>query len=254
MNEKTKFNKSMNRLDFTGIQAIEMNMFIAIITKARDKQDTLIELSYKDIKKLIKDKSHLTTAETFEALELMKKQLFNISSDIIFERENGKRESHMFHIFNRFDNYEQEQKLHVSISEDYLFLLNDLNNFDEFSLGQFMNLKRVYSKNLFRVLMSFKDIGHYEFWNINHFRRMVGLPDTFENKKIKPMLDNCLKEFDKFGILPGISYVIEKDKKSSGAPIKSIKFKWQPIIEGTIISEVEVGGLIEEGGIRNYAN
>ena len=64
MNEKTKFNKSMNRLDFTGIQAIEMNMFIAIITKARDKQDTLIELSYKDIKKLIKDKSHLTTAET----------------------------------------------------------------------------------------------------------------------------------------------------------------------------------------------
>lgn len=229
MNELVKYDHKLNKLDFSGLSKTNLDMFMTILSRAKNIADKEVIFSYKEIKDLAKLEKHITTAELWNQLEDMKDGLYNVSCDIFFVKENGKRESHSFHVFERWDNYEDEKMLVLTIAPSFQFLLNDFKRFEEFKLIEFVSLKSIYSKNLYRMLMDFSDVGTFTFHSLAQLKKSLAIPEDTPGKKIKPILDKCIKEFEKMGLFEGIAFEIAKDESVQGKPIKAIRFTWKPI-------------------------
>ena len=245
MNEVVKYDGSLNKLNFTGLSKQDEDLFMAILARAKDKHEYEIAFQYDELFKLIGSKRHLTIEEQFNALENMRERIFNINSDVLFVDENGKRESHAFHIFEQWDNYEATKEINISISPRYTWLLNDLRHFVGFRLEEFVTLDSIYSKNLYRILKEFKDYGYYIFHSPVELRAKLGIADNVRNDKIKTILEKSKKELVEKNIFSGLDFEIVKEKKR-GAPIKEIRFTWDTPKEEGVVSDMTSNSQKEE--------
>ena len=235
MNEVVKFDGSLNKLNFTGLSKQDEDLFMAILSRAKDRHECKVSFKYEELFKLIGCKRHQTIEEQFNALESMRERIFNINSDVLFVDENGKRESHAFHIFDQWDNYEARKELFISVSPKYTWLLNDLRHFVGFRLEEFVQLDSIYSKNLYRILKEFKDYGYYIFHSPAELRLKLGIPDNVRNDKIKTILTKSRDELLQKQIFSGLKFEIIKEKKR-GAPIKEIRFSWDSPKEKDVVA------------------
>jgi plasmid replication initiation protein len=237
MNEVVKYDPKLNKLEFTGLSKTDLDVFMTILSRAKNTGDKDIIFAYKEIRKLAKLGKHITADELWNALEEMKTRLYNISCDILFVKTNGKRESHSFHVFDRWDNYEDEKVLVLTIAPSFQFLLNDFSRFEEFRLEEFVCLKSICSKNLYRILMEFSDVGSFTFRSVPQLKQALAIPNDTPNKKIKPVLEKCINEFFNKGLFDGISYELILDKEAQGKPIKAVRFTWRPIKKASRLAQ-----------------
>ncbi|WP_158656966.1 replication initiation protein, partial [Helicobacter bizzozeronii] len=144
------------------LSELESNLFFSLFNRLKDKKDSIIRFSPKELK-VLAGNSHMDN----ERLRRVTLNLFNniagANFDLIIKFADGKSEQNKILFFRRFAvGYDKNKKieyLDIQVNDPYFtYLLNDLKaNFTTMQLQTFVDLSGKYTKNLFRLLERFKN-------------------------------------------------------------------------------------------------
>lgn len=214
MNEIVKYHNDLsNQIVIKTLNANELNFFMAICSKMRDKNLEEITFSFEQLKELTNWTSN-DNKDFIKSLENTNKKLIRLNFTF---RDTNKIVQ--FVLFPTFTIDTNEKTLKVRVNKDFSFLLNTLtNNFTRFELENFTSLTSKYSKYLYKELMKFKSTGHCLFM-IDDFREKLDIPKSYRMSHINTkVLDVCKKELSK------IFKNFEIKKTKTGRNITKIDF------------------------------
>ena len=214
-----KYHNNLNKLDFTGFNTTDYNLFFAICSQLSGDHDLQVTLDFTDLKKIADvDKSNFTDAQFVSHLKAMNRKLLSLNYEAILSQN----EIVQFVFFQDFRIRLDDKKMDISINKYAVYLLNDLKkNFTAFELKQFMSLESKYAKTLYRLLKQFRSTGDLMI-TAEDFRDRLGIPKAYTSKIItrdiiKPTVD-ALQDF-----FPHLTYEVVRSSRQ-GRPIKGYKF------------------------------
>ena len=228
MNEIVKYHNDLsNQIIIKTLNANELNFFMAICSKMRDKETEEIVFTFKNLKELVKWTSN-DNKDFIKSLENTNRKL--IALNFRFEDEI---EIVQFVLFPTFTINKDMKTLTVAVNKKFAFLLNNLSsNFTRFELENFTILQSKYSKYLYKELMKFKSTG-YMIMSIEEFRNKLDIPIKYRMSEINKFV---LKPIEQE--IPNILKGFKIDKIKKGKSIEKIEFSFTPIKKETLKDEI----------------
>ncbi len=225
--EVVKYKNDLNKLSFKGFTKNDMNLFMAICSKVKEKGKNEVIIDFEYLRSI---SGYTATAINCFVRDLrkMSKDVMSVNCEIITDNKID-----MFNLFSRFTIDKDKQILTVRINSEFTWLLNEftdkLKGYTIFELQEFVGLQSKYAKNLYRILKQWRTTGEFVFNNVDVFRKKMDVPDTYTNKRlmekvIKPAvteireLDNSFQNFKCEPI-----YLHKR-----GKPLAGYKFTWKP--------------------------
>lgn len=231
MSELVKYHNNINKLSFNNFTEKELNVFFSIVYKIQNQGSNILEIPFTELRNLSNGDVHLP--RFLNSVKNVSDKISNLN----FRYENDE-EIVKFYFFNKFRIRKKEKVLILSINEDFQFLVNNLlkkGNFTILELENFVKLKSVYSKTLFRILKQWDSI-HYKKFELQELRELLDVPANYStarfNQRILTPMENELKQF-----FPHLTI----EKKKTGKVITEIEISWgkkEPEIE--IVDDIEV--------------
>lgn len=231
MSELVKYHNNINKLSFSNFTEKELNVFFSIVYKIQNQGSNILEIPFTELRNLANGDVHLP--RFLNSVKNVSDKISNLN----FRYENDE-EIVKFYFFNKFRIRKKEKVLILSINEDFQFLVNNLlkkGNFTILELENFVKLKSVYSKTLFRILKQWDSI-HYKKFELQELRELLDVPASYStarfNQRILTPMENELKQF-----FPHLTI----EKKKTGKVITEIEISWgkkEPEIE--IVDDIEV--------------
>ena len=213
MNEIVKYRNELNKVALRNFKSKELDLFIAIISRLRDKEEVIFSFDY--LKSLIQYETS-NSSETFYK-EL--KSMYNKLIKCVYGWET-EAEIVRFVLFTEYTIDKKNKTIKVGINKKYSWVLNAITDglFTRFELEEFVKLKSSYTKEFYRRMKQFKNTG---FWNVNldEFKRLMDIPVNYricdiDAKVLKP-IQKELRE--KYGLKIQKTY----DTKGRGRPVVS---------------------------------
>ena len=228
MNEIVKYHNDLsNQIIIKTLNANELNFFMAICSKMRDKETEEIVFTFKNLKELVKWTSN-DNKDFIKSLENTNRKL--IALNFRFEDEI---EIVQFVLFPTFTINKDMKTLTVAVNKKFAFLLNNLSsNFTRFELENFTILQSKYSKYLYKELMKFKSTG-YMIMSIEEFRNKLDIPIKYRMSEINKFV---LKPIEQE--IPNILKGFKIDKIKKGKSIEKIEFSFTAIKKETLKDEI----------------
>jgi putative replication protein rep len=214
LNEIVKYRNELNKVALRNFKSKELDLFIAIISRLRDKEEEVI-FSFDYLKSLIQYETS-NSSETFYK-EL--KSMYNKLIKCVYGWET-EAEIVRFVLFTEYTIDKKNKTIKVGINKKYSWVLNAITDglFTRFELEEFVKLKSSYTKEFYRRMKQFKNTG---FWNVNldEFKRLMDIPVNYricdiDAKVLKP-IQKELRE--KYGLKIQKTY----DTKGRGRPVVS---------------------------------
>lgn len=231
MSELVKYHNNINKLSFNNFTEKELNVFFSIVYKIQNQGSNILEIPFVELRNLSNGDIHLP--RFLNSVKNVSDKISNLN----FRYENDE-EIVKFYFFNKFRIRKKEKVLILSINEDFQFLVNNLlkkGNFTILELENFVKLKSIYSKTLFRILKQWDSI-HYKKFELQELRELLDVPTSYStarfNQRILTPMENELKQF-----FPHLTI----EKKKTGKVITEIEISWgkkEPEIE--IVDDIEV--------------
>lgn len=219
-----KYHNKINNISFKGFTETDMDMVFAIITNVRDKGTKRVVFKVEELKKILKiEKLHLTKKQFTDRLIAMNEKLKRLS--ITCETDTYYLSLTLFPVFGY---NKEDETLTVGVSDEFLYLLNNLTNYTYFSLPRFLGISGKYAKTLYRKLCQWRTTGRYSV-KIEDFRDIFCIPESYTTndimyKVIKPSIQELVstgKDFNKLNC-------IVHTKNLRGKPVASYEFVWEP--------------------------
>ena len=228
MNEIVKYHNDLsNQIIIKTLNANELNFFMAICSKMRDKETEEIVFTFKNLKELVKWTSN-DNKDFIKSLENTNRKL--IALNFRFEDEI---EIVQFVLFPTFTINKDMKTLTVAVNKKFAFLLNNLSsNFTRFELENFTILQSKYSKYLYKELMKFKSTG-YMIMSIEEFRNKLDIPIKYRMSEINKFVLKPIEEE-----IPNVLKGFKIDKIKKGKSIEKIEFCFTPIKKETLKNEI----------------
>lgn len=214
MNKPIKYHNDLNKISFSGFTEKELNLFFTLCFKAKDIGGSEVKITFSELRELTNGDVNLP--RFLKTLKSTYDKLIVIPFNYYTETGYG-----AFVLFNKYFIDEKEQTISIRISEEFKYLLNDLlGNFTRFDLLEFVSLKSVYSKNLFKLLKQWETLKIKSF-PIDEFRSLLGVPDTYrmstiDVKILRPIFDE----------LPQYFKNLKLEKIKTGRKVTHLKFTW----------------------------
>lgn len=221
MNEVVKYDNYMNGLKFTGFTVTDFNFLIALCSRMRDKNTTIVNFSFTELKNITNYKKSNSIKQFVSDLERMNEKLMKVTCKLRTETKII-----MFVLFPTFEIDLHNQTLTVCVNERFQFILNELiKNFTRFDLSEFIKLDSKYSKTLYRLLKQFKSTGRLEM-TLDDFRGKMDIPTSYSpkyvmDKVIKPSIKELQKYFTNLQCT--VKYAHKK-----GCPVSGYTFTFKP--------------------------
>ena len=211
MNEIVKYRNELNKVALRNFKSKELDLFIAIISRMRDKEEE-VTFSFDYLKNLIQ-------YETSNSIETFHKELKSMYNKLIkcvygWETED---EIVRFVLFTEYTIDKKNKTVKVGVNKKYSWVLNAITDglFTRFELEEFVRLKSSYTKEFYRRMKQFRSTG---FWSVNldEFKRLMDIPVNYRMCDIDVwVLKPIQKELgDKFKLKVKKIY----SKKSRGRP------------------------------------
>jgi plasmid replication initiation protein len=226
------------RYDYTELQ---LDVLFFLISRLRKEQKSLVyELSIKELSVLTGKQYHYPYLR--KATADMGSRMFEV------ETERGYQQMWMFqHVLYVTGQGIIEIKLSEAVLP-YLFGLKD--NFTSYGLAAALRLGSKYAKRIYQLCSQWKDLGETKKYDIQDFKKRLGLLDDKGNEKMKQLgelrsnvLDPAVKQINEHTEL-NISYTLEK----KGRAFKNIVFTVQPqALAATIPFDLVPTGLAPAG-------
>lgn len=206
------------RYEYTELQ---LDLFFFLISKLRkDQKSDTYELDVKELSALTGKQYHLPYLR--KATEDMGSRMFEVETP----------ERHMqLWMFRSVEYVKGTRIIEVTLSDKILpYLFNLQNNFTSYELAAALRLSSKYAKRIYPLCSQWKDKGETKKYDIEEFKKMLGLLDDKGNDKAdrisylkSKVLDIAVKQINEHTELH-ISYKLEK----SGKAFKNIVFTVKP--------------------------
>ncbi|EKG0412980.1 replication initiation protein [Campylobacter coli] len=246
MSEIVKYNNDFNLLPMPELKAIQMDMFMAIISLTKDKKENtpfLKKFFNPDKRKIIipqkkfielcrLNDSKMDYKEIFFAIDDCLKKLCNF----LISYQKDERTIYNFVCFEEANIIADE--VHITLqSRFYDMIINKKFGFTAFELAEFAELSGKYTKTLYRLLKQFRTTGKAYFeWE--EFCRIMKIPENYrqidiDQRILKPAIKELSKErnlFDQIR-LPFKNLAYEKEKtagRGRGGKVSGISFTFKP--------------------------
>ncbi len=224
--EIIKYHNDMNKVSFAGFKEKELDLFFSICQKMKDKGTNEIVFSFSDLRKL-SQYSNRSIERFYSDLDRVYKKMLELN--LKYEDE---KEIRRFVLFSRYIIKKDEQIIIIKASEDFEYILNKLiGTFTKFDLVDFVSLKSVYSKNMFKLLKQWESKKNVKY-EVLVLREILGVPSkyttsNFNDRVLKPIMDELPKYFNDLCL----------EKLKTGKKVTHLKFTWSSRKEE--IKEVE---------------
>ena len=188
MNEVVKYRNEMNKVALRNFKSKELDLFIAIVSRMRDRGEKEVVFSFDYLKNLIQ-------YETSNSMEVFYKELKSMYDKLIkcicgWETED---EIVRFVLFTEYTIDKKHKTIKVGVNKKYSWVLNAITDglFTRFELEEFVRLKSSYTKEFYRRMKQFRSTG---FWSVNldEFKRLMDIPVNYrmcdiDVKVLKPI-------------------------------------------------------------------
>lgn len=193
MNKTIEYNDKFNQIDSIYLTASEMNIFFTICYKFKNIKNDKISITFKELRHRINynQESYYHLVGNLEStLDKMMKINHKLPGSNIIMSSN---------LFDDYIVYVKEHYFEIQVSDAFSELLNNLNeNFTQLYLEEFVSLKTVYSKKLYRLLKQFQD-SSYVRMDMETFRKYMDIPKSYRMSQINSrVLNPSIKETSKF--------------------------------------------------------
>ncbi|EPW2003957.1 replication initiation protein [Campylobacter coli] len=246
MSEIVKYNNDFNLLPMPELKAIQMDMFMAIISLTKDKKENtpfLKKFFNPDKRKIIipqkkfielcrLNDSKMDYKEIFFAIDDCLKKLCNF----LISYQKDERTIYNFVCFEEASIIADE--VHITLqSRFYDMIINKKFGFTAFELAEFAELSGKYTKTLYRLLKQYRTTGKAYFeWE--EFCRIMKIPQDYRQSEVdkwilKPAIKELSKErnlFDQIRV-PFKNLAYEKEKtagRGRGGKVSGISFTFKP--------------------------
>ncbi|WP_297407261.1 replication initiation protein [uncultured Cetobacterium sp.] len=213
--EIVKYHNDMNKVSFAGFKEKELDLFFSICQKMKDKGTSEIVFSFSDLRK-ISQYSNRSIDRFYLDLDRVYKKMLELNL-----RYEDEKEIRRFVLFSRYIIKKDEQIIIIKASEDFEYILNKLiGTFTKFDLVDFVSLKSIYSKNMFKLLKQWDSNKKIKF-EIIELKNILGVPpkyttSNFNDRVLKPIMEE----------LPNYFYNLKLEKIKTGRKITHLKFTW----------------------------
>ncbi|MEA8939615.1 replication initiation protein [Campylobacter jejuni] len=255
MSEIVKYNNDFNLLPMPELKAIQMDMFMAIISLTKDKKENtpfLKKFFNPDKRKIIipqkkfielcrLNDSKMDYKEIFFAIDDCLKKLCNF----LISYQKDERTIYNFVCFEEANIIADE--VHITLqSRFYDMIINKKFGFTAFELAEFAELSGKYTKTLYRLLKQFRTTGKAYFeWE--EFCRIMKIPENYrqidiDQRILKPAIKELSQErnlFDQIRV-PFKNLAYEKEKtagRGQGGKVSGITFTFKP--ESVLMQKLE---------------
>jgi plasmid replication initiation protein len=206
------------RYEYTELQ---LDLFFFIISKLRkDEKDTMYQLDIRELSSL--------TGKRYNGAYLHKATA-DMGSRML-EVEDAK-EYRQIWMFQQIRYIKGEGIIEFDLTKyvlPYLFQLK--NNFTSYELAAALRLTSKYAKRIYQICSQWKDLGETKKYDLQEFKKMLGLLDEKGNEKMErisqlreKVLDIAVKQINEHTEL-NVSYTLEK----RGKTFKNITFTVKP--------------------------
>lgn len=215
---EVQFENQFNRIALRNFTANELDLLMAIASKVREKNTSVVEFDFVELKKMIKLNRKSSNKEFADEIISVNKKL--LALNFMFRDNN---EIIQFSLFSTFRTNLNDLKLIVTVNKDFVFLLNNLtSNFTRFELDEFVQLKSGYAKECYRRLKQFRKQGWWKV-RIDDFRELLDIPEVYRmchiDSKIFSKIEKELSPIFK-------NFKVEKIK--NGKNVEMIHFTFKP--------------------------
>jgi plasmid replication initiation protein len=200
---------------------LQLDLFFFLVSKLRKEQtNTTYELNIRELSELTGKKYNASYLH--KATADMGSRVFEVFTEKTYEQ---------LWMFQRVKYLLGQGIIEIKLTEDILPYLFDLKeNFTSYELASALRLTSKYAKRIYQLCSQWKDKGETKKYDLQEFKRMLGLLDEKGNGKIKQIgqlrekvLDVAVKQINEHTELH-ISYSLEKKVRT----FKNIVFTVKP--------------------------
>ena len=212
-----KYGNEMNNVTFGGFKEKELDLFFSICFKAKEQGVREIKIPFDEIK-LLSNYVNRNLDRFIKDLETTYDKMLKLNIKI----RHSELSFSKFNLFNKYSVNVENRIISIKVSDEFEHLLNNLiGNYTKFDLIEFVNLKSVYSKNMFKLLKQWDVLGEKNY-ELENLKMLLGVPKNytstnFNERVIKPIL----KE------LPQYFKSLKLEKIRTGRKISHLKFNWK---------------------------
>lgn len=213
--ECVKYHNNLNLFSFAGFKEKELDIFFTICYKLKERGDNIVEINFNELK---------TLTDLTKKPERLKNYILQLNKKLLalnYQMEIKKNEYEAFVFFTRLYTNFNTGKLEVSVQPQFLYLLNNLvEKYTKFDLLEFISLKSIYSKNMFKLLKQWETKKEKEFLT-DDFRNILNIPPKYRMSEMdKFILTPIMEE------LPQYFHNLKLEKIKTGKKVTSLKFTW----------------------------
>lgn len=150
MSTIVKYNNDVNKIIVTDGEAEDLKVIVTLLHKLHKKRE--VTISYGEIRKIL-DLKNRSLAPIIKKLSKIRKSGF-------FMYDKEKKILSDISLFERID-YSDEKSATVKLTESAFYLVNELENFTQFNLEEYVKIKTKYSAKLYQLLKQFRSTGFY---------------------------------------------------------------------------------------------
>ncbi|GMB89891.1 hypothetical protein NHP190002_05700 [Helicobacter ailurogastricus] len=211
---KIVMHNNIYKVNLGMLSELENNLFFNLFNRLKDKRDTIIRFTSKELKALAGD-SYMSNTRLYKLTLDLFNNIAGANFDLIKHLPNdsiSRSKVMFFRVFTiEYDKQKNVKYLDIQVNDPYFtYLLNDLKaNFTSMKLQTFVDLSGKYAKNLFRLLERFKNdnksgvfqVHMYEN-NLEGFCNFMGVPKDFrtnsiDSRVIKPAIQQLTQKTPK---------------------------------------------------------
>lgn len=232
MNEVVKYNNTMNKISFNSFKAIELDLFMYICSKMKEKEDKKITLSFHQIKRIINYNQN--DKRFISYLESIYTKLINLN----FRIETDLKII-TFILFTTYEIDKQEQTITIGVNSDFSWMLNNLtDSFTRFELEEFINLRSIYAKEFFRRMKQYNFTGLWRV-SLEEFKIMLDIPKNYKMSEIdKRVLKPIKQELGEQYELE-IKKIYSKKSKIGRPSVSGFDFYFKKIVYTKTIKDLQ---------------
>lgn len=225
-----KYNNDLNSLSFGQFKEKELDLFFSICFKVKELGNKEIEIPFEELKKL-SNYSNRNLNRFIKDLESTYDKMLSLNIKIIYSEIDFEK----FNLFNSYEVLGSEKKIIIQVSKKFEYLLNKLiGNYTKFDLIEFVSLKSIYSKNLFKLLKQWES-KREKLYSLEEFKKILNVPNytttDFNRRVLKPIMEELPQYFSN----------LKLEKIKTGKKVTSLKFTWNGKPKEAIdIKEAEV--------------
>lgn len=224
---------------------LQLDLFFFLVSKLRKEQkNTVYELNIRELSELTGKKYNASYLH--KATADMGSRVFEVFTEKTYEQ---------LWMFQRVKYLLGQGIIEIKLTEDILPYLFDLKeNFTSYELASALRLTSKYAKRIYQLCSQWKDKGETKKYDLEDFKKMLGLLDEKGNGKIKQIgqlrekvLDVAVKQINEHTELH-ISYSMEKKVRT----FKNIVFKVKPQALAETIPFELIPGVAAPAGLQQH--